>query len=50
MPIRTVLAHPRGWRLLRRPDTPDAEDLPLEIVVHPDECLINYPQVGPGIP
>ena len=27
----------------------DAEDLPLEIVVHPDECLINYPQVGPGI-
>lgn len=28
---------------------PDAEDLPLEIVVHPDECLINYPQVGPGI-
>ena len=28
---------------------PAAEDLPLEIVVHPDECLINYPQVGPGI-
>ena len=28
---------------------PDAEDLPLKIVVHPDECLINYPQVGPGI-
>ena len=28
---------------------PDAEDLPLEIVVHPDECLINYPQVGPGV-
>jgi len=27
---------------------PDAEDLPLEIVVLPDECLINYPQVGPG--
>ena len=27
---------------------PDAEDLPLEIVAHPDECLINYPQVGPG--
>ena len=27
---------------------PAAEDLPLEIVVHPDECLINYPQVGPG--
>jgi hypothetical protein len=29
--------------------SPDPEDLPLEIVVHPDECLINYPQVGPGI-
>ena len=28
---------------------PAFEDLPLEIVVHPDECLINYPQVGPGI-
>ena len=28
---------------------PAAEELPLEIVVHPDECLINYPQVGPGI-
>lgn len=27
---------------------PDAKDMPLEIVVHPDECLINYPQVGPG--
>jgi hypothetical protein len=28
---------------------PDAENLPLEIVVHPNECLINYPRVGPGI-
>ena len=28
---------------------PAAEDLPLEIVVHPDECLINYPRVGPGV-
>lgn len=28
---------------------PLAEDLPLEIVVHPDECLINYPRVGPGV-
>lgn len=28
---------------------PDAEDLPLEIVVHPDECLINYSVVGPGV-
>lgn len=27
---------------------PAAEDLPLEIVVHPDECILNYPQVGPG--
>jgi hypothetical protein len=27
---------------------PDPKDLPLEIVVHPDECLINYYQVGPG--
>lgn len=27
---------------------PAAADLPLEIVVHPDECLLNYTQVGPG--
>lgn len=27
---------------------PAAEDLPLEIVVHPEECLLNYPRVGPG--
>lgn len=40
--------HHRGWRLLRRPAT-GRRDLPLEIVVHPEECLINYPQVGPGI-
>ena len=27
---------------------PAAADLPLEVVVHPDECLLNYAQVGPG--
>jgi hypothetical protein len=27
---------------------PAAEDLPLEIVVHPSECILNYPRVGPG--
>lgn len=27
---------------------PAPEDRPLEIVVHPQECLLNYPSIGPG--
>ena len=49
MRIRTVLALTLAVGACFGDPPPDAEDLPLEIVVHPDECLINYPQVGPGI-
>ena len=48
MRIRTVLALTLAVGACFGDPPPDAEDLPLEIVVHPDECLINYPQVGPG--
>jgi hypothetical protein len=47
--IRTVLALALAVGGCFGDPPPDAEDLPLEIVVHPEECLINYPQVGPGI-
>ena len=49
MRIRTVLALSLAVGACFGDPAPDAEDLPLEIVVHPDECLINYPLVGPGI-
>ena len=49
MRIRTALALALAVVSCFGDPPPDAEDLPLEIVVHPDECLINYPQVGPGI-
>ena len=48
MRIRTVLALTLALGACLGDPPPDAEDLPLEIVVLPDECLINYPQVGPG--
>jgi hypothetical protein len=47
--IRTALALTLAVGACLGDPPPDAEDLPLEIVVHPDECLINYPRVGPGI-
>ena len=48
MRIRTVLALTLAVGACFGDPPPDAEDLPLEIVVHPDECLLNYSQVGPG--
>ena len=49
MRFRTVLALTVAVGACFGDPPPDAEDLPLEIVVHPDECLSNYSQVGPGI-
>ena len=48
MRIRIVLALTLAVSACFGDPPPDAEVLPLEIVVHPEECLINYPNVGPG--